>query len=169
VPAGLEIDKVEVVAVDESHKSVIANLIQLYLYDMAAQSVFPVNSLGLYDYDNLDLFWEHPYLFYLDGDIAGFALVISHCPIRNRSPCWFMAEFCVLRPYQRKGIGRAALHSIFGKHDGDWEIAWLTDNVPADEFWRAALPDSGQPYRHVTFDAMDWTSTSFRSHPAQKD
>lgn len=167
MPESRKIDDFKVVAVDASYKPVFGNLIQFYLYDMAAQSVFPVNSLGLYDYDMLDRFWEHPYLFYLNGEIVGFALVISHCPIRERSPCWFMAEFCVLRPYQRRGLGRAALRSILENHSGDWEIAWLTDNAPAAKFWLATLPDSDQRRNHVTFDANDWTSVSFTSQLGQ--
>lgn len=149
------IDDIEVVAVDASRKPVFGNLIQLYLYDMAAQSTFPVNALGLYEYDMLDRFWDYPYLIYLKGEIAGFALVINHCPIRERSPCWFMAEFCILRPHQRKGLGSAALRSILEKHSGEWEIAWVNENTPTVNFWPASIPFHKQEVNHVSFDSME--------------
>ena len=152
--------EVHLVAADDAQKPVFQNLIQLYLYDMATQSEFPLDAMGRYEYDCLDRFWEHPYLVKRNGVIVGFCLVISHCPIRERTPCWFIAEFCILRPYQRSGVGRAALNSVLEKHPGDWEISWGTDNEPANGFWRAVLPDLSDS-RSVSFDGADWTSVAF--------
>ena len=153
----------ELVAAEAADKPVFENLIQFYLYDMAAQSPFPVNSNGRYAYDMLDRFWEHPYLFRLNGDLAGFGLVIKDCPIRDRSPCWFLAEFCVLRPYQRLGLGTIALGAILDRHPGQWEIAWINSNMPAAEFWPSAIPALDRQEQQVHFDGMDWTSLSFQS------
>lgn len=165
----MEVDnrEVKVSYADASQKPVIENLIQLYLYDMASVSAFPVNEQGRYDYDFLDRFWEHPYLIYLGGQIAGFSLVISGCPIRERTPCWFMAEFCVLRPYQRQGVGRSAFQSILTKHPGEWEIAWLKDNLTASSFWRASIPETSQLPEKIEFDGAEWASVSFDTGSAQ--
>ena len=54
--------EVHLVAADDAQKPVFQNLIQLYLYDMATQSEFPLDAMGRYEYDCLDRFWEHPYL-----------------------------------------------------------------------------------------------------------
>jgi hypothetical protein len=43
-------------------KGTIAQLIQLYLYDMAAQTPFDIGSDGRYDYALLDDFWQYSYL-----------------------------------------------------------------------------------------------------------
>ena len=151
---------VKIVAADHTQKPIIENLLQLYLYDMAAQSGFPLNAQGRYEYDFLDRFWEHPYLIQKDGEIAGFCMVISHCPIRERSPCWFMAEFCILRPYQRSGTGRSALLAVFERHPGAWEISWGKDNEPAGSFWQSVTPKMNER-RLVSFDGTDWVSTAF--------
>ena len=151
---------VELVKVDHAQKSVIENLIQLYLYDMAAQAKFPLNAQGRYDYNFVDRFWEYPYLVRADGEIAGFCMIISHCPIRERSPCWFMAEFCILRPYQRAGVGRAAVSDALKRHPGDWEISWDTKNGPAAAFWQNVVPDLNETHK-VSFDGTDWASVAF--------
>ena len=117
---------------DTTDKPVIARLIQLYLYDMAAQEPFPIGADGAYAYDYLDRFWQHPYLFHLDGQIAGFALVIDHCPITQTAPCWFMAEYFVLRPYRQQALGRTMFHAILNHHSGRWHIATQSqDNAAA--------------------------------------
>lgn len=81
-------------------KPAIANLIQLYLHDMTEFMPFPVGDDGLYQYDFLDRFWRHPYFIMADNEIAGFALVVDECPLTGRTPCWFMAEFFVLKAYR---------------------------------------------------------------------
>ncbi|SFI98226.1 GNAT family N-acetyltransferase [Jannaschia pohangensis] len=151
---------VELFAANDAQKPVIENLIQLYLYDMAAQSKFPLNAQGRYEYDFLDQFWEYPYLILVNGEIAGFCMVISHCPIRERTPCWFMAEFCILRPYQLKGAGRSALFAVLERHPGDWEISWGNDNKPATEFWQTVIPDITKK-QTVSFDGAEWASVAF--------
>ncbi|WP_323768115.1 GNAT family N-acetyltransferase [Marinovum sp.] len=153
--------ELRVVAAEDSAKSVFDNLIQFYLYDMAAQSEFPLNAQGRYDYDMLERFWQHPYLFLLEGKIAGFALVIRDCPIRPRSPCWFMAEFCVLRPYQRQGIGSSAVRAILKQHTGAWEIGWLETNAPASRFWPAVTPAKDRADQSFMFDTQAWASLAF--------
>ena len=45
---------VELVAAEHAQKPVFERLIQLYLYDMAAQSSFPLDANGRYKYDCLD-------------------------------------------------------------------------------------------------------------------
>lgn len=168
MPAVPEIGNLEVIAADASLKPVFGNLLQLYLYDMAPHFKSSVNALGQYEHDILEECWEHPYLFYLHGEIVGFALVTTHCTIRERSPCWYIAEFCVLRPFQRKGLGKAALWSILGKHRGEWEITWFNGNVPAASFWPAAIPALKQDIHQITLDGMDWTSVSFTSQTTPK-
>ncbi len=92
--------------------------------------------------------------------ITWFTLVIKGCPIRERSPCWFMAEFCILRPYRVKGYGRVAVQQILQRHPGAWEIAWLQDNAPAAAFWPRVIP-GGEGLRQVAFDGAAWEFWSF--------
>jgi hypothetical protein len=78
-------------------KPVVANLIQLYLHDMTEFMPFPVQPDGRFQYDFLDRFWRYPYFVMQGEEIAGFALVVDECPLTGRAPCWFMAEFFVLK------------------------------------------------------------------------
>jgi predicted acetyltransferase len=142
-------------------KATIANLIQLYLHDMTEFMPFPVGADGRYQYDFLDRFWQYPYLIMAGDEIAGFALVIDSCPLTGRTPCWFMAEFFVLKAYRRSGVGRAALVAILDRHPGDWHIAVPLANEPAQAFWGRALAPSHPAVSEITFEGDDWRLRAF--------
>jgi predicted acetyltransferase len=108
--------QIHLVAARPSQKPVIANLIQLYLHDMTEFMPFPVGADGRFKYDFLDRFWRHPYLILSGEEIAGFALVIDECPLTGTQPCWFMAEFFVLKAHRGRGAGRAALDLALAAH-----------------------------------------------------
>jgi len=120
-------------------KPVFSNLIQLYLYDMTEYLPFPIGDNGKYEYDMLDHFWQHPYLFYVNGELVGFALVIDKCPITQKQPCWFMAEFFILKPYRKKGIGQACVKKTLAEYPGIWHIGTITKNVAAASFWQKII------------------------------
>ena len=149
------IDFALVRAIDEQ-KPVVANLIQLYLYDMTDEDPFPVGRDGRYEYDFLDRFWQHPYLIYCGDELAGFALVIEQCPVTGREPCWFMAEFFILRPYRRRGLGKAAASSILQRHPGLWHVAVIEHNVRAATFWAQGLAGYDTKSIQSHFDGEDW-------------
>lgn len=142
-------------------KPVIANLIQLYLYDMTENMPFPVGPDGRFEYDFLDRFWRFPYLILVGDEIAGFALVIDECPLTGLKPCWFMAEFFVLKAYRRTGVGQAALKGALGLHPGDWHVAVPQANAPASVFWSAALTDRKSTQHAISFDGDDWLLHTF--------
>lgn len=139
----------------------IERLIQLYLYDMASEHPWPLEADGRYAYDFLDRFWQHPYLLMSDGELAGFALVIRGCPITGRDDCWFMAEFFVLRPYRRHGLGSEVVRRLLARHTGNWHVATLLSNEPALAFWSRALADHGPTIEGAAFDGDDWRVHAF--------
>lgn len=116
-------------------RPIIEHLLELYMYDMAEIFGFPVGADGLYAYDRLDEFWVHPHLVLSDDEIAGFALIIEHCPITGKRPCFFMAEFFVMRPYRRQGFGTGVALGLIGDHPGLWHIGVIEKNEPAMKFW----------------------------------
>jgi predicted acetyltransferase len=150
---------VELVAAAEADRPVVARLIQLYLHDMTEYLPFAVGEDGLYEYDYLERFWQHPYLLRVDGELAGFALVIDRCPVTGETPCWFVAEFFLMRAYRGRGAGRAAAEAVFGRHAGRWHVGVINRNGPAAAFWSAVLPHA--PSRAVHFDGEDWTVREF--------
>ena len=145
----------------DDQKPVIANLIQLYLYDMTESMPFPVGPDGRFEYDFLDRFWRFPYLIHAGTDIAGFALVIDECPLTSRKPCFFMAEFFILKAYRRQGLGQATLAAITARHAGNWHIGVPLANQPAQAFWGRALAPYHPMTSDIHFDGDDWRLNAF--------
>jgi predicted acetyltransferase len=140
----------------DADRPVIERLLELYLYDLAEVHSFPIGPDGRYRYERLDEFWHHPYLLFSGDDIAGFALVIERCPITGREPCFFMAEFFVLRPYRRRGFGTEAARKVLAAHRGLWHVAVMATNPPAMSFWqKLAAPFRGEA-RHLTHEGEAW-------------
>lgn len=147
----------------DADRPIIEHLLELYLYDMAEIYRFPVGPDGLYRYDRLDEFWVHPHLILSGDDIAGFALIIEHCPITGASPCWFMAEFFVMRPYRRQGFGTAAACDLIARYAGLWHIGVIERNQPAAGFWAHVLEPSNPRTSHHTHDGERWLVYEFEA------
>ena len=145
-------------------KAAIANLIQLYLHDLTEFMPFPVGADGRFEYGFLDRFWRFPYFIMQDNEIAGLALVIDECPLTGQSPCWFMAEFFVLRAYRGRGVGKAALDLALKAHPGAWHIAVPHANAAAQKFWPRALGDRSISSRDISFDGDTWKLMAFHAH-----
>jgi predicted acetyltransferase len=146
-----------------AQKPVVANLIQLYLHHLTEVMPFAVGTDGRYAYDFLDRFWRFPYLIMSGDEIAGFALVIDDCPLTGKNPCWFMAEFVVLRPYRKAGTGTAALRLALAAHPGQWHIATPHANQAAKAFWGRALDPQTPDIRNIHFDGDDWRLHAFNA------
>lgn len=155
-------DALSVLPAKDSEKPIFANLLQLYIYDFAALYRFPIQSNGLYEVDQIDRFWEHPYLIRYNEELAGFAMAVSRSPIQNHKDQFFMAEFCILRPYQRRGLGQAAAQHIFNRHKGPWEVAWLPDNDAAASFWPKTLEGFAPTTTPIHANDEDWCSAEFK-------
>ena len=152
---------VHLVPAHPDQKPVISNLIQLYLHDMTEFMPFPVGDDGLYQYDFLDRFWRHPHFIMADNEIAGFALVVDECPLTGRTPCWFMAEFFVLKAYRGRGTGQAAVQQALSAHPGQWHIAVPHANTSAQSFWTKTLASQDPTSRDIHFDGDDWRLHEF--------
>lgn len=150
----------------DAQKPTIANLIQLYLYDMTDEAPFPIGADGRFEYDFLDRFWQHAYLIHYHGELAGFALVIEQCPVTGLDPCWFMAEFFILRAYRRRGLGKAAASAILQQHPGLWHVAVIEHNLRAAAFWARSLAGYDTTSIPSRFDGEDWLVREF-SMPMQ--
>lgn len=146
--------RIEVVIVPETSKATLANLMQLYLHDMAEFTDDPMDENGLYDLSQyFSLYWQeserYPFFIMADGGIAGFALV------REFEPGKFsMAEYFITRRFRRSGIGKSAAHQLFERFQGEWHVAEEEMNLPAQEFWCTIINEYTQgQYQRTINDA----------------
>jgi predicted acetyltransferase len=128
---------VNVIEATVAEKPVVRHLLELYLHDFSVFTDDDVDDDGRFGYDHLDSYWAEPgrvpFLFRVDGRLAGFALVRTGAPHD-------MAEFFVMRKYRRGGIGRTAARQLFARFPGEWQVRQMRANVDATAFWRRAIP-----------------------------
>ena len=136
---------VEIVEVAPAQREVVARLVELYQYDFSEFDDADVDRAGAYGYAFLDRYWiepeRHAFLLRIGGKWAGFALVRTGNPND-------MAEFFVMRKYRRSGVGTTFARDLFTRFPGRWQVRELEANVPAQQFWRRAIP--------VAFDDAHW-------------
>jgi predicted acetyltransferase len=136
---------IEPARVDE--RDTIASLMQLYLYDFSEfdEEEGEVDASGRFPaYPYLDDYWRdpdrHPFLFRVDGRLAGFAL-IRRLERPGSEPTWGLAEFFILRRYRRLGLGRQAAITLFDRFPGRWEVGEIHENTAAITFWRRVIAE----------------------------
>lgn len=130
---------IEITLANINQSPVIAQLYELYTYEMTDLADFDINDNGFYGYDDLPLYWEeskrYPYLIWINKKIGGFVLVQQGSPINDDTRIWDIAEFFVMRKFRGKGIGQFVAHHLWRQHQGEWQIrVWENNNV-AHKFW----------------------------------
>lgn len=130
-------EHVRVIGATQGDKPVLRHLLELYQHDLSELDGRDVDGHGLYGYPYLDHYWvdsdRRPFLFDVDGQWAGFALVRLGSPTD-------MSEFFVLRRFRRAGVGRDAASQIFRLLPGPWQLRQLRSNPGATTFWRRVIP-----------------------------
>jgi len=133
--------QIDVIPAALDDKPVLANLMQLYLYDFSEFAGWTINRHGLYDYRYLDHYWtepdRYPFLLQVAGELAGFALVRSLD--EGDEPVYHVAEFFIMRTFRRTGHGEASARQLFYRFPGQWSISQLERNEAAQRFWRAVI------------------------------
>lgn len=127
----------------QEQQSVIAQLYELYTYEMTDLADFDIGSDGFYRYPDLPLFWtmpdRFPYLIWVDDKLAGFALFQKGSPIDDNPEIWDIAEFFIMRKFRNQGIGKYVAALIWNTHPGTWQIRVWDNNTIACQFWENAL------------------------------
>lgn len=118
------------------------NLSQFYLYEFS--KYMPAIKLeehsGLYDgLPDLDEYWDNPnrepFILRVDGELAGFVLVIKGTVNEPNQ----IGEFFVMEKFGGKGIGKAVAKRIFDMFPGNWLIHEMWNNYKAQAFWRSVV------------------------------
>ncbi|MUK87812.1 GNAT family N-acetyltransferase [Ornithinibacillus sp. L9] len=131
-------------------KSTLSHLIQLYRYDSSEFDGHVLNQHGLYNYKYLDHQWtedyRRPFIVRVDGEIAGFALMIVDVPrefvtYSTAEKTHVISDFFIMRKFRHRGVGRKVAYSLFDQFQGTWEIKQTENNKPAYEFWKKIILD----------------------------
>jgi predicted acetyltransferase len=159
---------------DESEKSIIERLIQLYKHDFSelakiGEPYGEIGDDGLFKYDHLDSYWtddrRKPILFRVYAHIAGFALV-NDWAASGLAVDYCMAEFFVLRKYRRIGIGKKVVQELLRQYPGTWEIAVTHYNRPAMTFWRSVIASiTKHRVEELAGDGQRWSGPIWRLTP----
>ncbi len=119
------------------------NLLQFYMYDFSEFMDLHVEDNGKFGDYPLDSYWTEnsrfPYLIKLDGKNAGFVLV--KLIDKDDDSYYSIAEFFIMNKYRRAGLGILVAKDIFRKHQGQWEVYQVDNNLPAQYFWKKAIEE----------------------------
>ncbi|MEH7462194.1 GNAT family N-acetyltransferase [Bacillus thuringiensis] len=157
----LEIEKVKL-----EGKTVLKNLTELYKYDFSEFDPEDVNEHGLYEYMYVDHYFTEegrfPFFIKVNGKYAGFALIQA---IEENSRTYYsMSEFFVMKKYRKSGVGKHAAVQLFSKFPGEWEVAEMEENVPAQAFWRKVISlYTNNEYREIRKEDWDGPIQVFHS------
>jgi len=136
---------IEVIPVEESQKSVLRQLMELYNHDFSEYTKEDVNEHGLFGYSYLDYYWtqerRHPFFIKVDGCFAGFVLVGTGRRYSNNEKANSIAEFFVMRKYRGMNVGSFAAKHVFDLFNGEWEVRVLNANKPALSFWKKVITE----------------------------
>ncbi len=129
------------------HKTTVANLTQLYLHDLNEYDTHAPGPDGLFTLNPyFDAYWEeatrHPYLIWVHDKPAGFAFVRE-----LDVGVYSMAEFFILRGHRGTGLAAKAATHLFEQFRGEWRVAQMENNIPAQRFWRRVIRE----YTNGTF------------------
>jgi predicted acetyltransferase len=134
---------VEVLPAAREQEPVLANMLELYAYDLSDVFDLHLGPDGRYHYPWLPLYWQEetrfPFLVKVGGQLAGFVLVSRGSLLRSDPQVWDMAEFFVMRRYRRRGLGAAVAQEIWRRFPGPWDVRVLEKNQPAQVFWEATV------------------------------
>lgn len=97
-------------------------------------------------YPHFESYWtepeRQPFWILVDAVRAGFVLVNRYSPSGLGCDA-AVAEFCVLAPWRRTGIGLAAACAAFTTRPGLWELQVYVATAPALAFWPRAIAAAG--------------------------
>jgi predicted acetyltransferase len=141
-------------------KTILRNLMELYAYDFSDFDQCDVDADGLFGYNRLDHYWtepgRYPFLVRVEGKLAGLVLVRTLDESKT-DPVRSIAEFFILRKYRHHGIGKEVAHRIFDMFPGQWSVAQVENNQPAQAFWRKVISEYTQGnFQETWFNNEEW-------------
>jgi len=161
---------INVLSAEESQKTVLRQLIELYSYDFSQYTDSDVDERGLFGYPGLDNYWtdetKHPFFIKADNHFAGFILVNMSCKYSTNKNTYNIAQFFVMKKYRGQNIGNHAAMHIFNLFKGEWEVRILNANKPALLFWHKVINEYTKennifhPHPALDWDGVGYTFSS---------
>ena len=137
--------EIQVISASLEQALIIAQLCELYTYEMTDLADFDINDNGYFGYEELSLYWEdsnrYPFLVFVNKKLAGFVLIQKGSPIEISADTWDVAEFFIMRKYRKKGVGQFVIQEIWTKFKGRWQVRVWDNNRVAHAFWDAVIGD----------------------------
>lgn len=138
--------EVRLARVGQDEKSDLRGLLDPYLI-AHADVVDPQRRHGdPTDYPHFDAYWtqtERRAFWILADELrAGFVMLNRFSPSGLGCDA-AVAEFCVLPPWRRIGVGLAAAKAAFALTSGVWELQVYRATAPALAFWPRAIAAAG--------------------------
>lgn len=124
-------------AVQKEDEYILHNLMQFYIYEFSQYiPSIKLESNGLFAPFHLDEYWTnshfHAFFIKLDNEYIGFALVESGYETEPNS----ILEFFIMSKFKGRGYGKVAATELFTMFPGSWKITQISNNYPAQAFWR---------------------------------
>ena len=136
---------VEIKKVSKGQKEILKNLMEKYNYEFSQYDYTDVNELGLYGFDYLDGYWteeeRYPYFIYVDGNLAGFAMVNNFAEDDSVEMDYAMAEFFIMYKYRKQGLGRKLAFYMFDLCHGKWQVKRHPHSTDAVIFWNKIIDE----------------------------
>jgi predicted acetyltransferase len=119
---------------------------QYYLHDFSEfDPGLRSDEAGRFAYPYLDFYWRdpdrYPFLIRYAGQLAGFALVRQESDPDSGLRITEMAEFFVLRPLRRLGVGKLAACQLWEQFPGHWRVEVVARNSAGHRFWQAVVSE----------------------------
>ena len=151
--------KIEIQLAKFEEKHLLKRMLELYFYDFSGFEENDLNEFGEYGYRYFDHYWteteRHPFIVKVDGKLAGFVFVNRFGYTKGVEQT--IAEFCILRKYRQKGIGKRTAFYIFDQFPGIWEIRTQKENKVAQAFWSKVISEySNESMKEFKDGTCDW-------------
>ena len=136
--------RVDVQQASTADRAIVANLLELYLYDFSPIDGGQIGPDGRFSTsDMIASYWEdpqrHPFVIRANDQLAGFALVKRGSALAGDLAAMDLAEFFILRGYRRSGIGSIAARMLVERWPETWVVRVLANHHEALAFWERVI------------------------------
>lgn len=126
--------------VTPDQEQTLHHIMQFYIYEFSQYiPAIKLEENGSYKPFDLSVYWssENHHAFFIknESELVGFALV--ECGI-NEEP-HSINEFFIMKKFNGKGYGGVVAQKLFDMFPGSWKITQISNNYPAQAFWRKVV------------------------------